>query len=51
MVYKIVEQKLIALDSNQTDDLNKNIDLVKNQSFRANLIKKLDNMYPTKLYK
>jgi len=51
MVYKIVEQKLITLENNETKDLYKNIDLVKQQSFQANLIKKLDEMYPTKLYK
>jgi peptidyl-prolyl cis-trans isomerase D len=51
VVYKIVEQKLITLENNETKDLHKNIDLVKKQSFRANLVKKLDEMYPTKLYK
>jgi len=51
MVYKIVEQKLVTLENNETKDLYKNIDLVKKQSFQANLIKKLDEMYPTKLYK
>lgn len=50
MVYKIVEQKLIALDSNNTSELYKSTDQVKKQSFEANLIKKLDKMYPTELY-
>jgi len=51
MVYKIVEQKLVTLENNETKDLYKNIDLIKKQSFMANLVKKLDKMYPTKLYK
>jgi peptidyl-prolyl cis-trans isomerase D len=51
MVYKIVEQKLITLDDNETKELHKNADLVKKQSFQTSLIKKLDEMYPTKLYK
>ena len=51
IVYKILEQKLITLDSNETEILHKNADLVKKQSFETSLIKKLDEMYPTKLYK
>ncbi len=51
IVYKIIEQKLITLDDNGTEDLYKNTDLVKKQSFQTSLIKKLDKMYPTKLYK
>jgi len=50
MVYKIVEQKLITLENNNTSDLLKSTDQVKKQSFEANLIKKLDKLYPTELY-
>ena len=50
MVYKITEQKLISLESNETDVLHENADQVKNQSFQASLMKALDKKYPTKLY-
>ncbi len=51
IVYKIVEQKLITLDKNSTNELYKNTDKVKEQSFQTSLIKKLDKMYPTEVYK
>jgi len=51
IIYKIVEQKLITLENNETKDLYKNADLVKKQSFETRLIENLDKMYPTKLYK
>ena len=51
IVYKIVEQKLVSLDNNNTSDLFKNTDQVKKQSFEASLIKKLDKMYPTEFYR
>ena len=50
MVYKIIEQKLISLESNETNVLHENADQVKNQSFQASLMKALDKKYPTKLY-
>lgn len=51
IVYKIVEQKLITLDSNSTSELYKSADQVKKQSFETSLIEKLDKIYPTELYK
>jgi len=51
IVYKILEQKLIKLENNETKELYKSTDLVKKQSFETSLIKRLDEMYPTKLYK
>jgi len=51
IVYKIVEQKLITLENNNTEELYKNTDQVKEQSFQTSLIKKLDKMYPTEFYK
>ena len=51
IVYKIVEQKLIALEDNNTKELYRNTDQVKEQSFQTSLIKKLDKMYPTEFYK
>ncbi|CAA6824723.1 MAG: Peptidyl-prolyl cis-trans isomerase PpiD, partial [uncultured Sulfurovum sp.] len=50
MVYKIIEQKLISLESNETDIMHQNADKVKNQGFQANLMKALDKKYPSKLY-
>jgi peptidyl-prolyl cis-trans isomerase D len=50
IVYKIIEQKLISLENNETEDLHKNVNQVKNQSFQVNLMKMLDEKYPTKLY-
>lgn len=50
MVYKIIEQKLVPLESNETKIMHENADQVKAQSFQANLMKALDKKYPTKLY-
>ena len=50
MVYKIIEQKLISLESNETNVLHENADQVKNQSFQVTLMKALSKKYPTKLY-
>ena len=50
VVYKIIEQKLISLENNETEILHKNADKVKNQSFQANLMKMLDKKYTTTLY-
>ena len=50
VVYKIIEQKLISLENNETEDLHTNVNQVKNQSFQVNLIKMLDEKYPTNLY-
>jgi peptidyl-prolyl cis-trans isomerase D len=50
LVYKIIEQKLVPLESNATDTVQNKADMVKNQSFQAALMKELDRKYPTKLY-
>ena len=50
MVYKIIEQKLISLESNETKIMYENADKIKNQSFQSTLMKALDTKYPTKLY-
>ncbi len=50
IVYKIIEQKLIPLENNETKELQKSVDQVKSQSFQVNLMNMLDNKYPTKLY-
>jgi peptidyl-prolyl cis-trans isomerase D len=51
VVYKVMEQKLIALDKNDTEGLHQNTDQIKMQSFESNLMKKLNKKYPTEFYK
>ncbi len=51
VVYKVMEQKLISLDKNETVGLKANVDKLKKQSFQSNLMKQLDKKYPTKFYK
>jgi peptidyl-prolyl cis-trans isomerase D len=51
VVYKIIEQKLVSLDKNETEGLYQNVDKLKEQSFESNIIKQLDKKYPTKFYK
>ena len=51
VVYKIIEQKLITLDKNDTDGLHQNVDKVKMQAFESRLMQQLDKKYPTEFYK
>ncbi len=51
VVYKVIEQKLISLDQNDTDALHQTADQLKTQSFESNLMKKLGKKYPTEFYK
>ncbi len=51
VVYKIIEQRLITLDKNDTEGLKLNVDKIKKQSFQSNLMQELDKKYPTKFYK
>ncbi|MEA1879371.1 MAG: peptidylprolyl isomerase [Campylobacterota bacterium] len=50
VVYNIVEQKLLAIDENQTNIVEQTLGKVKKQSFETNLIKMLDTKYPTEVY-
>jgi len=50
VVYKIVEQKLITLENNNTAELYENANKVKKQSFETSLIETLDKKYPTEFY-
>ncbi len=50
MVYKIIEQKLIPLESNRTKIIYENADNVKAQSFQINIMEALAKKYPIKLY-
>jgi peptidyl-prolyl cis-trans isomerase D len=51
VVYKVIEQKLVSLDKNDTDALHQTADQLKMQSFESNLMKKLDKKYSTEFYK
>jgi peptidyl-prolyl cis-trans isomerase D len=51
VVYKVMEQKLISLDKNETVGLEADVNQLKQQSFQSNLMKQLDKKYPTKFYK
>ncbi|NOZ90587.1 MAG: hypothetical protein GXO60_04790 [Epsilonproteobacteria bacterium] len=51
VVYKIVEQKLVSLDKNETEGLRESVNQLKEQSFESNIIKELGKKYPTKFYK
>jgi len=51
VVYQVIEQKLISLDKNGTEGLQQNVDKLKIESFRSNLIKQLDMKYPTEFYR
>ena len=51
VIYKIVEQKLVSIDKNETKGLYQTIDQLKEQSFEENIIKELNKKYPTKFYK
>jgi len=51
VVYKIIEQKLISLDKNETEGLSSQVDQLKQKSFEINILKQLDKKYPIKFYK
>ena len=50
IVYKIIDQKIVTFDQNETDNLKQNSDQLKFQVFELNLMKKLDKKYPTEIY-
>jgi len=51
IVYKIVEQKIVTIDKNETDGLYQNANRMKSDVFQTNLMHTLDNKYPTEFYK
>jgi len=51
IVYKIVEQKMLAIDKNATEGLYQNANRMKGDVFETNLMKTLDKRYPTEIYK
>ncbi len=50
IVYNIIEQKLSAMDGNKTDLVKQTVNQVKQNIFESNLIKMLDEKYPTEVY-
>ena len=51
IVYKIVEQKIVTIDKNETEGLYQNANRMKGDVFQTNLMQLLDNRYPTEIYK
>jgi peptidyl-prolyl cis-trans isomerase D len=50
IVYKIIEQKLLPMDGNKTDLVKQTVNQVKQNIFESNLVKALDEKYPTEVY-
>ena len=50
IVYKVMEQKLLPMDGNKTDLVNQTVNQVKQNIFESNLVKALDEKYPTEVY-
>jgi peptidyl-prolyl cis-trans isomerase D len=50
VVYDILEQKLAPIDENETEAVKQTVNKLKQNTFESNLIKMLDEKYPTKTY-
>ena len=50
IVYKVLEQKLLPMDGNKTDLVKQTVNQVKQNIFESNLVKALDEKYPTEVY-
>ncbi len=50
IVYNIIEQKLLPMDENKTDIVKQTVNQMKKRTFESNLIKMLDEKYPTEVY-
>ena len=50
VVYNIIDQKLLPMDENKTALLSSTVNQVKANIFETNLIKMLDDKYPTEVY-
>jgi len=50
IVYNIIEQKLLSMDANQTDLVKQTVNQMKKKTFESNLLKMLDEKYPTEVY-
>ena len=50
VVYKIMEQKLLPMDENKTDLVKQTVNQVKQNIFESNVVRVLDEKYPTEVY-
>jgi len=50
IVYNIMEQKLLPMDENKTDVAKQTVNQMKKNIFETNLMKMLDEKYPTEVY-
>jgi len=50
VAYNIIEQKFLSTDVNQTKSVKDTVRLMKNNMLQENLIKMLDDKYPTEVY-
>ncbi len=50
IVYNIIEQKLLPMDDNKTEDIKQTVNQIKKKIFESNLLKMLDKKYPTEVY-
>lgn len=50
VLYSIIEQKLLSIDENQTENVKQTVNTMKKRVFESNLIKVLDSKYPTEVY-
>ena len=51
VIYTILEQKVSITDNNMTQAVERTVNKLKQNSFETNLIKVLDEKYPTELYR
>jgi len=50
VVYKVLDQKLAPADENQTESVKQTVNTLKRNTFESNLIKMLDQKYPTQTF-
>ncbi len=50
VVYNIMEQKLLPMDENKTEVVKQTVNQMKKNIFETNLMKMLDEKYPTEVY-
>lgn len=50
IVYDIMEQKLLPVDANQSTQIEKNVNQLKQNVFESNFIRTLDERYPTEVF-
>ena len=50
VVYNILEQKLLSMDENQSEAVKQTVNKLKQNTFESNLIKMLNEKYPTEVY-